>query len=72
MAQEALLDDPSILKEILERVIQELLEAEITEHIGAAPCEQAENRTGRPLGGTLEVGRVVESLGRGNTGGCLT
>jgi transposase-like protein len=71
MAQEALLDDPSILKEILERVIQELLEAEITEHIGA-PYERAENRTGRPLGGTLEVGRVVESLGRGNTGGCLT
>jgi putative transposase len=50
MAQEALLDDPSFLKEILERVLQELLEAEMTEHIGAAPYERAENRTGRRNG----------------------
>src|SRR5215211_4001540 len=50
MAQEALLDDPSFLKEILERLIQELLEAEMTEHVGAAPYERAENRTGRRNG----------------------
>jgi hypothetical protein len=30
MAQHILLDDPSFLKEILERVLQELLEAEMT------------------------------------------
>jgi transposase-like protein len=36
MAQEALLDEPSFLKEVLERVLQELLEAEMTQHIGAA------------------------------------
>jgi putative transposase len=50
MAQEALLDDPSFLKEILQRVIQELLEAEMTEHIGAAPYERAEKRTGHRNG----------------------
>lgn len=50
MAQEALLDDPSFLKEIVERAIQEMLEAEMTEHIGAAPYERAENRTGHRNG----------------------
>jgi putative transposase len=50
MVQEALLDDPSFLKEILEQVIQELLETEMTQHIGAAPYERAENRTGRRNG----------------------
>jgi putative transposase len=50
MAQEALLDDPSFLKEIVERLIQELLEAEMTEHIGAAPYERAEKRTGHRNG----------------------
>ena len=50
MAQEALLDDPSFLKEILQRVIQELLETEMTQHIGAAPYERAETRTGHRNG----------------------
>jgi transposase-like protein len=31
-AQEVLLDNPSFLREIVERVLQELLEAEMTEH----------------------------------------
>ncbi len=35
--QGILLDDPDFLHEIVERVLQELLEAEMTEHIGAAP-----------------------------------
>ena len=47
MAQEALLDDPSFLKEILQRVIQELLEAEMTEHIGAGPL-RARREAHRP------------------------
>jgi hypothetical protein len=37
VAQWILLDDASFLKEIVERVSQELLETEMTEHIGAAP-----------------------------------
>ena len=40
LAQEVLLDDPgslSLLKEIVGRVVQQMLEAEMTEHIGAAP-----------------------------------
>ena len=50
MAQHILLDDPSFLKEIVERVLQELLEAEMTEHIGAAPYERSEKRTGQRNG----------------------
>ena len=41
VAQGILLDDPGFLKEIVERVLQELLEAEMTEHIGAAPYASA-------------------------------
>jgi transposase-like protein len=36
MAQEILLDDPAFLREIVEKVVQRLLEAEMTEHIGAS------------------------------------
>ena len=35
-AQGVLLDDADFLREIVERVLQEVLEAEMTEHIGAA------------------------------------
>jgi putative transposase len=50
MAQHILLDDPSFLKEIVERVLQELLEAEMTEHVGAVPYERSEKRTGQRNG----------------------
>lgn len=46
MAQEALLDDTGFLGEIVERVLQEVLEAEMTEHVGAAPYERSATRTG--------------------------
>jgi putative transposase len=45
-AQGVLLDDAGFLKEIVQRVLQELSEAEMTEHVGAAPYERAENRKG--------------------------
>jgi transposase-like protein len=44
--QGVLLDEPDFLREIAERVLQEMLEAEMTEHLGAAPYERGENRTG--------------------------
>ncbi len=50
MAQEILLDDPTFLHEIVERVVQQLLEAEMTEHIGAAPYERSATRTGHRNG----------------------
>jgi putative transposase len=50
IAQDVLLDDPGFLKEIVERVVQELLEAEMTEHIGAAPYERTDKRTGHRNG----------------------
>jgi putative transposase len=50
VVQEALLDDPGFLREIVERVIQELLEAEMTEHVGAAPYKRSEARTGHRNG----------------------
>jgi putative transposase len=48
--EEVLLDDPDFLREIVERVVQQLLEAEMTEHIGASPYERTENRTGQRNG----------------------
>ncbi len=50
MAQEVLLDDPSFLREIVERVLQEMLETEMTHHIGAGPYERSEKRTGHRNG----------------------
>ena len=44
MVQQILLDDPAFLKGIVERSLQELLEAETTEHIGAAPYERTHSR----------------------------
>ena len=48
--QGILLDDPDFLHEIVERVLQELLEAEMTEHIGAAPHERTNARKGHRNG----------------------
>lgn len=65
LVQEVLLDDPEFLKEIVERVLQRILEAQITEHIGAARYERTEHRKGHRNGykqrtlktrvGTLEL-----------------
>jgi putative transposase len=50
MVQGILLDDPAFLKEIVERVLQGLVEAEMTEHIGAAPYERTQDRKGQRNG----------------------
>ncbi len=50
LVQEVLLDDAGFLKEIVERVLQEVLEAEMTEHIGAAPHERTDARKGHRNG----------------------
>jgi putative transposase len=50
IAQGILLDDPGFLREIVERVLQEMLEAEMTHHIGAAPYERSAARTGHRNG----------------------
>lgn len=50
MAQEVLLDKPDFLRQIVERVLQEVLEAEMTEHIGAAPHERTDARKGHRNG----------------------
>ncbi len=49
-AQGILLDDPGFLKRIVEKVVQDLLEAEMTEHVGAAPYERSATRTGHRNG----------------------
>ena len=48
--QGVLLDDPGFLREIVEKVVQRMLEAEMTEHVGAAPYERVEGRTGQRNG----------------------
>ena len=50
LVQGVLLDEPDFLREIVERVLQEMLEAEMTEHIGAAPYERTDKRTGQRNG----------------------
>ena len=50
LAQEVLLEDPGFLKEIVQRVLQELSEAQMTEHIGAAHYERGSARTGQRNG----------------------
>jgi putative transposase len=50
MAQEVLLDDPGFLREIVERVVQQILEAEMSEHIGAVPYERTTERKGHRNG----------------------
>jgi transposase-like protein len=48
--QGVLLEEPEFLRQIVERVLQEMLEAEMTEYIGAAPHERTEKRTGQRNG----------------------
>ena len=50
MVQEVLLDDFDFLKEIVERALRQMLEAEITEHIGAAPYQRTDARRGHRNG----------------------
>jgi putative transposase len=50
LVQEVMLDDPAFLRELVERVVQQILEVEMTEHIGAAPYERAQGRTGHRNG----------------------
>ena len=50
LVQEVLLDDPDFLREVVERAVQQILEAEMTEHVGAAPYERVEGRTGQRNG----------------------
>ncbi len=50
LTQGILLDDPGFLEEIVERVLQEILEAQMTDHVGAAPYERTEKRTGHRNG----------------------
>ena len=49
-AQEALLDAPDLVREIVRSALQEILEAEMTEHVGAARHERTQNRTGQRNG----------------------
>jgi putative transposase len=50
IVQQALTDDPNFLKEIVQSALQRILEAEITEHVGAAPYERTDERRGRRNG----------------------
>lgn len=58
LVQEVLLDNPGFLREIVEIVVQQVLEAEMTEHIGAASYERTENRTGQRNGYKLRTLRT--------------
>ena len=46
VAREALVDDPSFLRDLVEAVLNRFLDAEITEHLQAGPYERSEGRAG--------------------------
>src|ERR671933_3056287 len=50
VAQAALTDDPDFLRQIVERTLQEILEAEMTAHLGAERYERSAGRTGQRNG----------------------
>ena len=50
LAQEVLMDDPGFPKQIVERAVQQMLEAEMTEHVGVAPHERTDARKGHRNG----------------------
>jgi putative transposase len=50
LVQQILIDDPGFLRRIVEKALQQFLEAEITEHIGAAPYERTGSRKGHRNG----------------------
>src|SRR5215210_3964096 len=58
LAQGMLLDDPGFLRGIVERVLQEMLEAEMTQHIGAAPYERSAARAGHRNGHKMRALRT--------------
>jgi putative transposase len=65
LVQDVSLDDPDFLKEIVQKALQRILEAEMSAHLRAAPHERTENRKGHRNGykprtlktrvGTLEL-----------------
>jgi putative transposase len=50
VVQAVLTDDPDFLRRLVEQVLQQMLEAEMTAHLGAAPYERTETRTGQRNG----------------------
>lgn len=48
--QAVVMDDPDFLRDLVGHVVQELLEAEMTAHLGAAPYERTTGRTGQRNG----------------------
>ena len=50
LRDEALIDDPQFLREVVRVALQRFLEAEMTEHLNAAPHERTEGRRGHRNG----------------------
>jgi putative transposase len=50
VAQATLTDDPDFLREIVERTLQEILETEMTAHLGAGRYERSAGRQGQRNG----------------------
>ncbi len=50
VAEGALLDDPEFLRGIVERAVQQILETQMTAHIGAERYQRGEERRGHRNG----------------------
>jgi transposase-like protein len=45
-AMEAVVDDRDLMKSLMKEALQQVLEGEMTEFLGAAPCERSKTRSG--------------------------
>lgn len=50
LIQAVLTDDPGFLRRVVEQTVQQILEAEMTAHLGATPYERTDSRTGQRNG----------------------
>ncbi len=79
--EDVLLDDPDFLREIVERTVQQILETEMTAHVGVGKYERGEGRTGHRNGykprelrtrvGTLSLLVPLPRLRAALTGRCF-
>jgi transposase-like protein len=49
-AMEAVVDDRDLMKSLMKEALQQVLEGEMTEFLGAAPCERSKTRSGYRAG----------------------
>jgi transposase-like protein len=73
LTQQVLFDEPDFLREIVQVIVQRMLDAEMTAHLGAKPHERSEDRQGYRCGSyprtlTTRVGKIELQVPRDRDG----